>query len=140
MYLLDTDVLSEITKRVPNDVVIRRLHATQRDLLFASEMTRYELRYGAAIHSDPSGFWERVERKILPRATWIPIGPEVSCAAADLDAILRRKGNSIELPDVLIAATAQVYELVLVTRNVRHFEALSSLKIENWFSESATGS
>lgn len=135
MYLLDTNVLSEIAKRRPDEQVQRRVHSTAKELLFASEMTRYELRFGAAIHPEPARLWERVERKILPLPVWIPIGPEVSMATADLDAVMRRKGRMIEVADVFIAGTALVYGLVLVTRNVKHFEEVPGLVVENWFSE-----
>ncbi len=50
MYLLDTNVLSELTRPRPDVAVIRRLFSTSPSALFVSEMTRYELRYGAALH------------------------------------------------------------------------------------------
>jgi predicted nucleic acid-binding protein len=137
MYLLDTNVLSEIAKRMPDEQVQRRVFSTAKDLLFASEMTRYELRYGAAIHPDPAKLWERIERKILPLPVWLPIGPEVAVATADLDGTMRRKGRMIEIADVFLAGTALVYGLVLVTRNTRHFEHVSGLELENWFPEKA---
>ncbi len=139
MYLLDTNVLSEITKPMPDEQVQRRIHSTAKELLFASEMTRYELRFGAAIHPEPGKVWERIERKILPLAVWIPIGPEVSTATADLDGAMRRKGRMIETADVFIAGTALAFGLVLVTRNVRHFQEVPGLEIENWFQERREG-
>ncbi|MEO6660314.1 MAG: hypothetical protein ABIN44_08385 [Burkholderiaceae bacterium] len=49
MYLFDTNVLSEITNRRPNAAVVQKLMTCDPALRFASEMTRYELRYGAAL-------------------------------------------------------------------------------------------
>ena len=49
MYLFDTNVLSEITNRRPNRVVVQKLMACDPALRFASEITRYELRYGAGL-------------------------------------------------------------------------------------------
>lgn len=135
MYLLDTNVLSELTKPLPDERVQRRVYSTAKELLFASEMTRFELRFGATIHPQPEKVWERIERKILPLAVWIPIGPEVSTATADLDGTMRRKGRMIETADVFIAGTALAFGLVLVTRNVRHFQEVPGLEIENWFPE-----
>ena len=37
------------------------------------------------------------------------------------------------MPDAFLAATARVHDLVLVTRNVRHFKNVADLLIENWF-------
>jgi predicted nucleic acid-binding protein len=39
------------------------------------------------------------------------------------------------MPDALLAATATVHGLVLVTRNIRHFQNVPGLSVENWFSE-----
>lgn len=135
MYLLDTNVLSELMKREPDFEVSRRLHGTERDRRFASELSRYEIRRGALLHPQPDDFWERVTRKLVPMAIWLPIGEEVSLAAADLDARLTRAGRRLDKPDLFIAATALVFDLVLVTRNIRHFAHISGLALENWFPE-----
>ena len=45
---------------------------------------------------------------------------------------LERKGNVIEDMDILIAATALSHNLILVTNNVKHFEKVKDLDIENW--------
>ena len=52
---------------------------------------------------------------------------------ADLTAQLRRNGRSLDWADLFIAATARVHGLIVVTRNVRHFDRIDSLSIENWF-------
>jgi predicted nucleic acid-binding protein len=135
MFLVDTNVLSELIRPRPHLPLVRRLLSTDPAMLFASEVTRYELRFGAAIHPNPNEVWGKVEREILPLPSWLPMGEEVSIATADLRAILRKSGKTIEMPDALLAATAMVHGLVLVTRNVRHFQNVSSLVVENWFTE-----
>jgi predicted nucleic acid-binding protein len=45
---------------------------------------------------------------------------------------LERKGNIIEDMDILIAATALLHNLFLVTNNVKHFEKIKDLIMENW--------
>jgi len=55
--------------------------------------------------------------------------------AADLSAHLERKGQPIESADIFIAATALAHNLILVTRNQRHFERVPGLVVENWFTE-----
>ena len=135
MYLVDTNVVSELIRPRPNLPLVRRLLSTDPAVLFASEITRYELRFGAAIHLRSSEIWGKVERAILPLPIWLEIGEEVSLATADLQASLRKSGRTIEMPDAILAATALVHELVLVTRNVRHFQNVPGLVIENWHSE-----
>jgi predicted nucleic acid-binding protein len=93
------------------------------------------LRFGAAIHPNSSAVWGKVEREILPLPIWLPIDERVSLATADLQALLRKSGKPIEMPDALLAATASVHDLVLVTRNVRHFQNVPGLAVESWFSE-----
>jgi tRNA(fMet)-specific endonuclease VapC len=63
----------------------------------------------------------------------------VSTATADLDGAMRRMGRMIEAADVFIAGTALAFGLVLVTRNVRHFQEVPGLEIENWFPEGIHG-
>jgi predicted nucleic acid-binding protein len=140
MYLLDTNVLSELTKPRPDVEVSMRIHGTEQDRLFASEMSRYEIRFGAILHPRSEEFWEKAMRKLIPIPIWLPVDGEVSLATAELDAELRRRGTPIGLIDTFLAATALTFDLVMVTRNVRHFERVSGLAIENWFPEDATGS
>ena len=133
MYLFDTNVLSELTKPRTNVNVVRKLLACDRALRFASEMSRYELRYGAALRPRDTVLWPHIEREVLPRFTWLPIGAEESVLTADLCARLRTQGQSVEWADLTIAATALANDLVVVTRNVRHFERVPDLQVENWF-------
>lgn len=135
MFLLDTNVLCEITRPRPNVSVVRRLYSTAPSALFASEMTRYELRYGAALHPRGDEIWKRVESEILPLPLWLAIDEGVTLEAGRLRGALRRAGKTIEVQDAFVAATALVRDLVLVTRNVRHFESVGGLTIENWFGE-----
>ena len=133
MFLADTNVLSEVLRPRPNVSVVRRLHATHRAALFASEVTRQELRYGAALHARAAEIWRKVERDILPLTSWLAIDERVALDAADLRAALRRRGTPIGVSDLFLAATARVHDLVLVTRNVRHFANVPDLAVENWF-------
>jgi tRNA(fMet)-specific endonuclease VapC len=135
MYLADTNVLSEVLRPRPSVPVVRRLYATHPAVLFASEITRYELRFGAALHPASADVWRRIERDVLPLAIWLPIDEKVSIAAANLRAALRRTGETIDVPDAFLAATARVHDLVLVTRNARHFENVPDLSVENWFGD-----
>jgi predicted nucleic acid-binding protein len=111
------------------------LYATDPAALFASEITRFELRFGAAVHARPAEVWKRVQSDILPLALWLSIDERIAIEAANVRASLRRGGRTIDVPDTFLAATARVHDLVLVTRNVRHFEDVPDLAIENWFGE-----
>lgn len=133
MYLFDTNVLSEITNRRPNAAVVQKLMACDPALRFASEMTRYELRYGTALLPPGNPMWQRILDEVIPRCTWLPIDAAVCICTAELTAGLRRDGRMLDWADLFIAATALVHGKIVVTRNVRHFDRIEGLLVENWF-------
>jgi len=45
---------------------------------------------------------------------------------------LRRQGISVDNMDLLIASTARVYDLTLVTHNTQHFQSIPGLRLEDW--------
>jgi len=133
MRLLDTNVLSQLTKTRPDPGVVDELRQCRSDTVFASAITRYELRYGAALRNDAAQFWICVEAEILPVVTWLPVSQSVAERGALIAAELRCKGRPCGDFDPLLAATAIEYGLTLVTRNTRHFEAVPGIALENWF-------
>ena len=133
MYLIDTNVLSEVIRPRPNLAVVRTLLTTDPALRFASEITRYELRFGAKLRDDGGALWARIEQRILPLVRWLPLDAATVTASADLGALLRRAGRTIEWADLVLAATAAVHDLTVVTRNTRHFDRVPDSRVENWF-------
>ncbi len=135
-YLLDTNVLSELLRQRPSPKVVSRLQGLRASQLFASEVSRFELRYGASLHPDGDRLWRRIESELLPLVQWLPVGAEVALRAADQAARDRRAGRpSGGVADPLISATALVHGCVMVTRNLRHFDGVEGLVVENWFDE-----
>ncbi|TRZ87701.1 MAG: type II toxin-antitoxin system VapC family toxin [Methanosarcinales archaeon] len=55
--------------------------------------------------------------------------------AAEIYAYLKKEGNLIEDADILMAATALVEDLVLVTNNMNHFGRIKGLELENWLEQ-----
>lgn len=135
MYLLDTSVLSEIMKQRPHEGVIRRLRQQSAEALFTAAICVMELRYGAALRADRDTFWQRIEEEILSRVQVIGFGQREALAAGDLLVHLKRAGKPVGLEDVMIAATARAYSYTVVTRNVRHFNHLPGVRIEDWHSD-----
>jgi predicted nucleic acid-binding protein len=136
VYLLDTNIVSEIVKPIPDGVVMTKLTAQRPDRLFASEMTRFELREGALRRADAAALWERIQAQVLPLVNWLPVTRPIAETAGEIAASLRKMGRPPKGPvDPLLAATASVHGLTLVTRNVRDFEYVPHLVIENWFVE-----
>ena len=61
----------------------------------------------------------------------IPYTYRVAKKAAEIDADLVKKGEMIAFPDIVIAAIALTYDLILVTRD-GHFERIEGLKVEGY--------
>ena len=60
------------------------------------------------------------------------ITPEIAKKAAEIESDLLEKGEMIELEDVLIAATALIKNMPLLTRNIKHFQRIKGLLVEEY--------
>lgn len=123
MYLLDTNVVSELRKPRPHGAVVAWLDGTADQDLHLSAVTLGELQAGVEItrERDPEKASE-IEIWIDQVAqTWniFPVDARVFRVCAKL---MHRQPDHL-FEDALIAATAIVHHLVVVTRNVRHFAA-----------------
>jgi toxin FitB len=124
MYLLDTNVISELRRSRPHPAVVAWLSAARADQLFLSAVTLGELQAGVELTR------EQDPKKAEEIEAWID-----SVAATNnvlpLDGVIFRrwarlmhKRSSDLIEDGLIAATALVHHLTVVTRNLRDFERL----------------
>ena len=132
MYLLDTNILSELIKKRPNPHLIERLRSHPAESLLTSCVCVMELRAGSALREDFVAFWQRIDEEILSSVGIVPIGVDEAVAAGDILARLRKKGQTIGIEDVFIAASAMTHGLTVVTANVRHFDRIETLRVENW--------
>jgi tRNA(fMet)-specific endonuclease VapC len=62
----------------------------------------------------------------------LPLTDEIVVKAADIYGDLYSRGQLISDADILIAATAVVHKLTLITGNVSHFQRIFELQLENW--------
>jgi toxin FitB len=131
-FLLDTNAVSEWGKPQPNAGLMRWTESVDEDRVFLSVISLAELRYG--IDRMASGKRQRrLEEwlcKELPFRFEGRILPVDSPVADACGRILRRtelRGRSIEAMDALLAATAEVHQLTLVTRNVSDFALLETI-------------
>ena len=76
-------------------------------------------------------------RALCSASQILPVTDEVVEVASDVYATLHRNGTLITDADILIAATALVFDLPLVTNNTGHFSRVRSLSLLNWLSEPA---
>lgn len=131
MYCFDTDVLSAVLRREPPLSLLRRLAQTPPAEQATTTITLGELLYGAAKRG--SGQLVARVREVLTLATAIlPFDSQAAEIYGPLRADLERQGKRLDEPDLRIASIALSRELTLVTGNVRHFERVPGLTIENW--------
>ena len=132
MYLLDTNILSELIKKEPNQNLLSQLRSKPSHDLFTSSICVMELRFGSALREDFQFFWENINSEIVSRVNILPFGEREALLAVDLMAEIRKTGQTIGVEDILIAATAMVKKYRVVTGNVRHFSKIKGLILENW--------
>ena len=91
-----------------------------------------ELRFGSVLREDADIFWEKITQEIISRLNIVPIAEREALSAGNILAELRKKGESMGLEDVLIAASALANQYIVVTVKIRHFTRIKGLKVENW--------
>lgn len=130
-YLLDTCVLSEETKRRPDPRVNAWVRREASAGIFVSAISLVEIGFGIRtmdVGRRRTDFESWFRSSLIPfvRPGLVEIDEEIALRCAE---IMAEKRNS-EVPDALIAATALVHGLVVVTRNVKHF-AFDGLNVFN---------
>jgi predicted nucleic acid-binding protein len=123
-YLLDTNVVSELRKAKPHGAVISWFRALSDGDIFVSAVTIGELQAGV----------ERARRndaiKAVEIEAWVDqIAEDYQVLPMDTKSFREwgRLSNGVPehlLEDLMIAAAARVHDLIVATRNVRHFKQL----------------
>ena len=129
-YLLDTCVISDFVKGEPGTQT--RLKQTLPADMAVSVITVMELRYGLRINPQRAQKVEPAIASLLASITILPFNIAEAEQAAQVRALLKTQGQPIGAYDVLIAATALQYNLLMVTANQREFDRVPELQTENW--------
>ena len=129
MIVLDTNVCVGIRHSDPK--VASHL-AESNDLIAIPGMVEGELYYGIEKSTRKSENKAATE-EFLEGVEIVYSDHEIMAKFGELKGILERQGTRIDDADLIIAATALCRNAVLVTGNVKHFERIDGLRIENWF-------
>ncbi|MFM1987187.1 MAG: hypothetical protein RJA99_144 [Pseudomonadota bacterium] len=127
--MLDTNALSELV-RDPKGALARRLSAMDPDAVCTSIVAACELRFGAR-RKGSAQLTQRVEQ-LLRVLTVLPLDAPADEHYADLRAALERSGTPIGSHDLFIAAHARSRGMTLLTRNLREFQRVPGLAVEDW--------
>lgn len=130
MYILDTNVISELRRTRPHPEVLRWLSRRTDEQLFIAAVTFGELQAGVEMT-------RRQDRnKASAIETWIDeVGSSYSVIPADeiifrqWARLMHRKSSDL-IEDAMIAATALVREMSVVTRNIRDFKQFGVLTVD----------
>nr|WP_210318936.1 type II toxin-antitoxin system VapC family toxin [Rhizobium paranaense] len=135
--MLDTNVLSEVTRPRPDAQVLQWLDSLDEDRSFISVVSIAEIRRGVALMDsgrkrDALTEWlaqdlpQRFEHRVLP------VNEPIAMAWGDLMGLAKRNGRGLSSMDGLIAATAITHDLTLATRNIRDFEGFGIELADPW--------
>jgi toxin FitB len=137
MILLDTNVISEPLRRVPEARVVQWIDAQSLETLYLSAISVAELRFGVA--SLPVGkrrdeLQAGLENQILPlfAGRVCPFDMVCTTAYAELMAKARSAGLAITAADGYIASIAATHRFSVATRDVRPFQAAGVHVINPW--------
>ena len=128
-YMLDTNIAIYVIKRRPVEALETfNLHAGQ---LCISAITVAELMHGVEKSAMPESNLHHVE-DFVSRLLVLEYGNKSAAHYGDIRADLERKGTTIGVNDLHIAGHARSEGLTLVTNNLKEFERVDGLRLENW--------
>lgn len=111
-----------------------RWDALSDDNVMTSIICEAEVLFGLE-KKNSERLWKEYGERLENRVPILPVDGSVARAYAKLRVHTRKTGRTRDDLDLLIAATAVAHNLKLATLNVRHFEGLPGLAVEDWSEE-----
>jgi predicted nucleic acid-binding protein len=136
-FLLDTNLVSEWTKPLPNRGVMSWLNDVDEDRVFLSVVSLAELRSGVASlaagrRREQLDVWLSVELPQRFEGRLLTIDAAIADQWGRVTAMAKAAGRPIHTMDAFLAATALVHDFVVVTRNTSDFEAAKVGVVSPW--------
>lgn len=136
-WLLDTNVLSELRRPRPNQNVVDFVASKPLDRIYISVVTFAEIRFGIEILPDPLRRaelhdWLTLRVRPLFSQRTLPVSEDVMLKWRMLVEEGRKSRHTFSQPDLIIAATALLHGLTVVTRDVGDFEKALAPVINPW--------
>ena len=132
MYLFDTDVLSNIVKRNPSKTLLQKIQKLPKESQFTSSINIGEIYYGANRSSRKEQILKVFEERVFPSVHIVGFDEMSGKLFGELKATLEKQGVVRSEPDLRIASIAIQHDFILITGNIKHFEKISGLNLENW--------
>ena len=131
-YLLDTNIVIYVIKQRPVEAL--EIFNRHQGRMAISSITLAELVHGAEKSSDVSRNMAVVE-DFVSRLAVLAYDDKAAWQYGNIRATLEKIGQPIGVNDLHIAAHARSNGLTLVTNNLREFERVPGLLLENWMTE-----
>ncbi len=138
MFALDTDTLSLLFREHEPTSTTARRKASEGPFVI-TVVNRMEVlggRFEAVIKADDGVAWLRAYERLVQTEIELakfPVLPVTPAASAIFDRLLaNKKVKKPKRKDLLIACVALAHDATLVTRNLKDFQPIPNLKIENW--------
>ncbi len=129
-YLLDTCVISDFVKGVPN--TLNQIKKTPPNELAVSSITVMEIQYGLLLNSERKRKIETIIHDLIGSITTLDYTSGDAAETACIRALLKQQGQPIGSYDILLAGVALNNQLIFVSSNIKEFNRIHDLKIENW--------
>jgi len=130
MKMLDTNICIYTIKKKPESV-LNRFKEELSDGLCISSTTLAELQHGVEKSERPEK--NQIALAMLISAmTVLPFDDRAAVEYGKICAYLQKKGTPIGTMDMFIASHAKSLNMTLVTNNIRKFERVPNLGLENW--------
>ena len=129
-YMLDTNICIYLVKKQPSQVLEKLTSLNIQDVC-VSAITVGELQYGVAKSQFPEKNIMALLKFLVP-LTILPFDSKAALEYGNIRANLELNGTPVGPYDTLIAAHAVSKNCILVTNNVKEFQRVAHLKVENW--------
>jgi tRNA(fMet)-specific endonuclease VapC len=128
--LVDTDVLSAIMRGDRTASLKAKDYVAKHGCLRFSIITVYELLRGLKARDATTKI--AAFRQLCDHNEVLSLTPAIVEVASSIYATLSKGGNVLDHADILIAASAIAEDCLLATNNVRNFDRIEGLRIDNW--------
>ena len=132
MFIFDTDIYTNVMRKIPSETLLNRLKKVPRRDQFTTTITISEVYYGLNKASNKTRLHKIFEEVLLPRATILPFNFSAAKKYGDIRCFLEKQGTPLAHADVQIASIALSMNMTLITGNLKHFQRVPQLSVENW--------
>ena len=132
MFIFDTDIYTNVMRKVPSEKLLNRLKKVPRRDQFTTTITIGEVYYGIKKASNSVKLLKIFEDVLLPRASILPFDFLAAKKYGDIRSFLEKQGKPLAHADLQIASIALSMKMTIVTGNIKHFQRVPHLSVENW--------